>query len=222
MLAFVFLALVASALPAGAAETPEQEGVGVAEFTIVGHRFRIPKAYLTQKGDMAGRVLDDSGDAVMMRGLIPNLRPLATKQEKKFYRGGKVLQETIRFAVWSRLGQGGMLKDYFESEYRKHCTKFNKNSLVCPELPIFVTKTNEIIIWNGNDQEFVLRCSKIGAHFNTFCRTRLPLVDNLELRLSLGRKYLDEAERIIARAYNIICGYWNPDPDRTLTTNHCK
>ena len=56
LLAFVFLALLASALPASAAETPEQEGVGVAEFTIVGHRFRIPKAYLTQKGDMAGRV----------------------------------------------------------------------------------------------------------------------------------------------------------------------
>ena len=38
------LALVAGAFPASAAQAPEKEGVAVAEFTIVCHKFRIPKA----------------------------------------------------------------------------------------------------------------------------------------------------------------------------------
>jgi len=216
-------ALTAGALPAGAAERPDKEGVNVAEFTIAGHRFRIPKAYLTQKADMAGRVLDDYGDAVIMEGLMPEIRPIVTKRDKKFYRGGKALEETVDFSIWSRPGQGGMLKDYYESEYRKQCTKIDKDSLVCPELSLFATrKYTEILVKKRNQREYVFRCTKIGTSYNTFCRTRLPLIDKLELRISFGRKYLDEAERIITRAYSIICGYWDSDPSRTLTTNHCK
>lgn len=157
-----------------------------------------------------------------MEGLMPDIRPIVTKQEKKFFRGGKALEETIDFSVWSRPGQGGMLKDYFESEYRKRCTKIDKDFLVCPELPNFTSKTKEIIIRAGKDQEYVFRCTKTGTEFNTFCRTRLPLIDKLEFRISFGRKYLDQAEHIITRAYEIVCGYWVRDPNRTLTINHCK
>ncbi len=66
---FAVLVVLANALPAVAlaVQVPEKEGVGVAEFTIVGHRFRIPKAYLTQRADIDGRILEDWGDAVFMR-----------------------------------------------------------------------------------------------------------------------------------------------------------
>lgn len=113
------VALVAGTLPAGtavAAESPETEGVAVAEFTIVGHKFRIPKAYLTQKGDMAGRVLDDYGDAVFMEGLMPDIRPLVTKHEKKYYRGGEPMLEVVRVGIWSREGAKWIGREFSKEE----------------------------------------------------------------------------------------------------------
>lgn len=63
------LALTAGAFPASAAQVPEKEGVSVAEFTIVGHKFRIPKAYLTQAQDKPGRMIDYWGGRLLWKGL---------------------------------------------------------------------------------------------------------------------------------------------------------
>ena len=214
----------ASTLPAGATERQEQEGVAIAEFTIVGHRFRIPKAYLTQKGDMAGRTPKDWGDAVFMRGLMPDIHPLVTKHEKEHYRGGKELREVVSFGIWSRHGVKFMGPDpyFFKDETLKNCAKAGKGYRVCPPENPYRKETREYFVREDTDGRFVFRCTKLGSAPSPHCYIKLPLIDDVELKIGFQRKHFSRKEEIIKRVKSIVCGYWVPDPNRTLNINHCK
>lgn len=221
------VALVAGTLPAGtavAAESPETEGVAVAEFTIVGHKFRIPKAYLTQKGDMAGRVLDDYGDAVFMEGLMPDIRPLVTKHEKKYYRGGEPMLEVVRVGIWSREGAKWIGPDpyFFRAETLKDCAEADAGYCVCPPERPFRIETKEFFVREDLDKRLVFECTKLGSAPSPHCYIELPLIDHVELKIGFQRKYFSRKEEIIDRVYGIVCGYWVPDPDRAPAVNHCK
>ncbi len=104
MKAFVRTASVVAALGLGAAmaalPTPSlaaraiPNDADVAEFTIMGHRFRIPRVYLTQAEDLPGRTINSWGDAVFMEAALPDLLPI-TKRDTDYYRWGE------GFPTWS-------------------------------------------------------------------------------------------------------------------------
>ena len=108
MKAFVRTALVMAALGLGAAmaalPTPSlgaraiPNDADVAEFTIMGHRFRIPKVYLTQAEDLPGRTINSSGEAVFMKVALPNLAPI-TKRDTDYYKWGEGSSDVISFGL---------------------------------------------------------------------------------------------------------------------------
>ncbi len=83
MKAFVRTALVMAALGLGAAmaalPTPSlgaraiPNDADVAEFTIMGHRFRVPKVYLSGLQKVIERTSEYKGDSVHMRAVMPDL-----------------------------------------------------------------------------------------------------------------------------------------------------
>ena len=54
-----------------------------------------------------------------------------------------------------------------------------------------------------------------------FVNGLLPLLPHTYLRLHMHRRYLDEYENIISRAYEVVCGYYIRDPDRHLKYSYC-
>ncbi len=86
-----------------------------AEFKIMGHRFRIPRVYLTQAEDLLGRTINSWGDAVFMEAALPNLLPI-TKRDTDYYRWGEGFSDVITFHIWARPGQAGPNEDYFKEE----------------------------------------------------------------------------------------------------------
>ncbi len=81
-----------------------------AEFTIMGHQFRIPRVYLTQVEDLPGRTIDSSGDAVFMEAALPDLLPI-TKRDTEDYRWGEGFSDVITFHIWARPGHAGPDED---------------------------------------------------------------------------------------------------------------
>ncbi len=74
------LAAAAGALVVDATAAPAPSvDPDAAEFTIMGHRFRIPRIYLTQAEDLPGRTIDSSGDAVFLKVALPYLAPITKR-----------------------------------------------------------------------------------------------------------------------------------------------
>ena len=130
MKAFVRTALVVAALGLGAVmaamPTPSlaaraiPNGADVAEFTIMGHRFRIPKVYLSESHQVVERTPEYKGDSVLMEAALPDLVPI-TERDTDYYKWGKGRSDVITFHISAEPGHAGPDEDYFKEENLRKC-----------------------------------------------------------------------------------------------------
>ncbi len=230
MKVFLRTALVAAALglaatdvlvppDATAAPAPSVDP-DAAEFTIMGHRFRIPRVYLTQAEDLPGRTIDSWGDAVFMKAALPDLIPI-TKRDTDYYRWGEGFSDVIHFQIWARPGHAGPDEDYFKEENLRKCGGPKDGYLVCPHLTSALD-TFEVLVRIEGSRRLAFECDKEGTHINDLCVIELPLLDDVELKFRFSRKHFRDADRILARVYEIVCSFRVATRARELTVNHCN
>ena len=218
------LAAAAPMLPDATAAPAPSVDPDAAEFTIMGHRFRIPRVYLTQAEDLPGRTIDSWGDAVFMEAALPDLLPI-TKRDTDYYRWGKGFSDVIDFQIWARPGHAGPNEKYFKEEYLKKCTGQKDGYLVCPHLldreGSNLFKNEEVLVRVEENRRLAFDCDKDGTQFNEICVIKLPLLDDTELYIRFSRKHFEVADRILARVYDLVCSFLVANPARELIVNHC-
>ncbi len=229
MKAFVRTVLVVAAFGLGAAMAalPDPSlatraipnDADVAEFTIMGHRFRIPKVYLTQAEDLPGRTIDSWGDAVFMEAALPDLLPI-TKRDTDYYRWGEGFSDVIDFSLWARPGHAGPDEDYFKEEYLKKCTGPKDGYLVCPHKSELFDH-QEVLVRVEGKRRLVFDCTKEGARPSPNCEIILPLLNDIELYILFSRIHFQDADRLLARVYDLVCSFLVANPARELIVNHC-
>jgi hypothetical protein len=198
----------------------------VAEFTIMGHRFRIPKVYLTQVEDLPGRTIDSSGEAVFMKVALPNLAPI-TKRDTDYYKWGEGFSDVIDFGLWARPGVAGPIKRYFLPESLKKCTGPREGYLTCPhwldEDGSNLFKDIEVFVRIDGDRRLAFECRKEDSAPFPHCTIDLPLSDDIELHILFAKKHFRDADRLLARLFELVCSFYLPgrgNKDRTF--NYCK
>ncbi len=191
-----------------------------AEFTIMGHRFRVPKVYLSGLQKVIERTPEYKGDSVHMRAVMPDLIPI-TKQDTKYDKGGKALREVVRFEILAAPGYAGPNKDFFRDEYLRTCIGRRDGYLVCPH-PTSVLDIYEVLVRVEGNRRLAFDCTKEDARPSPHCRITLPLLDDIELYISFSRKHFHDADRILARVYDLVCSFLVAGPARELTVNFCQ
>ena len=214
------LATAAGALVAAATAAPAPSvDPEAAEFTIMGHRFRIPKVYLTQAEDLPGRTIDSWGDAVFMEAALPNLLPI-TKRDSDYYRWGEGFSDVITFHIWARPGHAGPDVYYFKEETLRKCGGPRGGYLVCPHKSELFNH-QEVLVRVEGKRRLAFDCTKEGARPSPNCNIILPLLDDIELYIRFSRKHFGDADRLLARIYDLVCSFLVAGPARELTVNHC-
>ena len=228
MKAFARAALVAAGLGLAAAALVSPDATAApapsvdpdaAEFTIMGHRFRIPIVYLAQAQALFGRTIDYWGGAIFMEATLPDLVPI-TKRTANFHRWGKGRSDVIDISVWARPGYAGPDEDYFKEEYLKKCTGPKDGYLVCPHKSELFDH-QEVLVRVEGKRRLAFDCTKEGARPSPTCEIILPLLDDIELKIRFSRKHFHDADRILARIYDLVCSFRVAGPARELTVNHC-
>ena len=229
MKAFVRTASVMAALGLGAAmaalPTPSlgaraiPNDADVAEFTIMGHRFRIPKVYLSESHQVVERTPEYKGDSVLMEAALPDLVPI-TERDTDYYKWGKGRSDVITFHISAEPGHAGPDEDYFKQDYLRKCGGPKNGYLVCPHRSELF-EHREVLVRVEGKRRLAFECTKEGARPSPHCRITLPLLDNVELYISFSRKHFGDADRILARVYVLVCSFLVAGPARELTVNHC-
>ena len=228
MKAFVRAALVAAGLglaaaalasPGATAAPAPSVDPDAAEFTIMGHRFRVPKVYLSGLQKVIERTPEYKGDLVHMRAVMPDLIPI-TKRDTKYDKGGKALREVVIFEILAAPGYAGPNENYFKPEYLKKCGGPKDGYLVCPH-DFELYDDHEVFVRVEGKHKFAFDCDKEGTQFNDLCEIELPLLDDIELYIRFSRKHFHDADRILARVYDLVCSFLVAGPARELTVNHC-
>ncbi len=211
--------LAALASPDATAAPAPSVDPDAAEFTIMGHRFRVPKVYLSGLQKVIERTSEYKGDSVHMRAVMPDLIPI-TKRDTKYDKGGKALREVVIFEILAAPGYAGPDEDYFKEEYLKKCTGQKDGYLVCPhEFELY--DDHEVFVRVEGKHKFAFDCDKEGTHINDTCVIKLPLLDDIELYIRFSRKHFGDADRLLARIYDLVCSFLVAGPARDLTVNHC-
>ena len=186
----------------------------------MGHRFRIPKVYLTQGQALFGRTIDYWGGAIFMEAALPDLLPI-TKRDTDYYRWGEGFSDVIDFSLWARPGHAGPDEEYFKEENLKECGGPREGYLVCPHLTS-VLDTFEVLVRIEGSRRLAFECDKEGTHINDLCVIELPLLDDIELKIRFSRKHFGDADRIVARVYEIVCSFRVATRARELMVNFCQ
>ncbi len=214
------LAAAAGALVADATAAPAPSvDPDAAEFTIMGQRFRIPEVYLSGLQKVIERTPEYKGDSVHMRAVMPDLTPI-TKRDTKYDKGGEALREVVRFEILAAPGYAGPNKAFFRDEYLRKCLGRRDGYLVCPH-PTSVLDIYEVLVRVEGKRRLAFDCTKEGARPSPHCRITLPLLDDIELYISFSRKHFHDADRLLARIYDLVCSFLVAGPARELTVNHC-
>ncbi|MFB3135407.1 MAG: hypothetical protein ACE1Y3_06710 [Rhodospirillales bacterium] len=230
MKAFVRTALVMAALGLGAAmaalPTPSlgaraiPNDADVAEFTIMGHRFRIPKVYLSESHKIVERTPEYEGDSVLMKAALPDLVPI-TERDTEYYKWGEGFTDVVTFHISAEPGHAGPDEDYFKEENLRKCGGPREGYLVCPHLTS-VLATFEVLVRIEGRHRLAFECDKEGTHINDTCVIKLPLLDDIELYIRFSRKHFGDADRLLARIYDLVCSFLVAGPARELTVNLCQ
>ena len=77
-----------------------------AEVTIMGHRFRGPKVYLSESHKVVERTPEYKGDSVLMKAALPDLLPI-TKRDTEYYKWGEGFTDVITFHISAEPGHAG-------------------------------------------------------------------------------------------------------------------
>ena len=221
------LAAAAGALVADAtAATAPSVDPDAAEFTIMGHRFRIPRVYLTQAEDLPGRTIDSSGEAVFMKVALPNLAPI-TKRDTDYYKWGEGSSDVVRFGLWARPGGAGPVKGYFLPESLKKCTGPREGYLTCPhwldEDGSNLFKDIEVFVRIDGDRRFAFECHKDDSARVPQCTIDLAFSNHIELHTLFAKKHFRDADRLLARLFELVCSFYLPGPgNKDRPFNYCK
>ncbi len=214
------LAAAAGALVVDATAAPAPSvDPEAAEFTIMGHRFRVPKVYLSGLQKAIERTPEYKGDSVHMRGVMPDLTPI-TKPDTKYDKGGAALSEVVRFEILAAPGYAGPDEDYFKEDNLKKCSGPKDGYLVCPhEFELY--DDHEVFVRVDGKHRLAFDCDKEDSAPSPHCEIELPLLDDIELYILFSRKHFPDADRILARVYDLVCSFRVAGPVRELTVNHC-
>ncbi len=214
------LAAAAGALVVNATTAPAPSvDPDAAEFTIMGHRFRVPKVYLSESHQVVERTPEYKGDSVLMEAALPDLVPI-TARDADYYKWGEGFTEVITFHISAEPGHAGPDEAYFKPEYLKKCGGPKDGYLVCPH-PTSVLEIYEVLVLVEGERRLAFDCTKEDARPSPHCRITLPLLDDIALYISFSRKHFHDADRILARVYDLVCSFLVAGPARELIINHC-
>ena len=190
------------------------------EVEFAGHHFRVPRAYLGHVDQQWGVKEEDYGKGVFMAGTLPDIAPYS-EETAHFYKGGEGLRQKVSFSLWIyKKSAASPSEYYFRPETLKQCAEEQGGYRVCP--PQYgVLGKNEVLVKIDGKRRFAFDCSKYGTVPSEHCGVDLPLVDDIELHIFFSRDHFDEAERIVAKVYELVCGFYLPDQGREANYNYC-
>ncbi|MEO5337107.1 MAG: hypothetical protein H7841_09470 [Magnetospirillum sp. WYHS-4] len=186
------------------------DSMKIAEFDVMGRRFRIPRAYLSLREQWFGA---KSPGPILMGALLPDLGPYTRDKAVKvdFY------LQAIKF------NPGAFVK-YYAPEFLATCQGEVAGFLRCPDWQA----EHEILVRIDGERKVALDCdqqrgrSATGEELNALCEGQFPLVDNVKLSLRFERMHLERTDEIVARVFGIVCGFFVPELSGPLTYNFCE
>jgi hypothetical protein len=143
---------------------------------------------------------------------------LQTPKLTKVYEPPSLFLLVVHFNLWGIKNGTGRWEPYFTPEFLATCTDLRYHLMQCPD-PLF--DSHEVFVKIDGDRKYAWRCGKPGITPNSFCQGQFPLIDNVMLDIRTSRKYLQSHEEIVARAYERVCGFFQPGHQST-TYNYCE
>lgn len=199
----------------------QTESMELAEFDVRGRKFRIPRAYLVLRNQWFG---EKTESGVLMEALLPDLGPYTQEKAIHYQPGGDLARKGVSFDIWGIKFNPGAFKEYFEPKYLATCEGEVFGFRRCPDW----VKDKEILVRTEGEKRIAIRCTRermhdaIGLELNAMCEAYLPLVDNVRLSIGFERMHLERTDEIVARVYELVCGFFVPDRSGTLTYNFCE
>ncbi|MDP6573507.1 MAG: hypothetical protein QGI63_08480 [Rhodospirillales bacterium] len=196
---------------------PRTSSLEPVEHVLMGHRFRIPKAYLYLKKQWAPRI-PEPGNPLLMEGSLPGIAPYSkeTAPLHKDYRSG--YRQIVHFSLRGIKYGIGLDEEYFEPRYLEECRGKRLDFRVCRA----TFNDDEILVQIDGEKKIAFKCSKDGTVPSPHCEGWFPLIDNVAFEIRFSKPHLGRAGLIIAGVYEVICGFHVPDANIPLTYNYCE
>ncbi len=196
---------------------PRTSSLEPVEHVLMGHRFRMPKAYLYLEKQWSPRV-PEPGNPLLMEGSLPGIAPYSreTAPLHKDYRSGT--RQIVDFSLRGIKYGIGLRKKYFEPEYLKECRGKRLYFRICKAR----FDDDEVLVHIDGEKRIALDCRKDGTVPSPHCKGSFPLIDNVALNIRFSKIHLRRAGQIIAGVYEVVCGFHVPDANIPLTYNYCE
>ena len=196
---------------------PRTSSLEPVEHVIMGHRFRIPKAYLYLEEEWSPGVRGLKTHA-LMEGSLPDIAPYSreTAPLHKDYRSGT--RQIVDFSLRGIKYGIGLRKKYFGPEYLEECRGKRLNFRVCKA----TSDRDEIPVHIDGEKKIAFNCDKDGTVPSPSCGGSFPLIDNVAFKIRFSKIHLWRAGLIIAGVYEVVCGFHVPDANTALTYNYCE
>ncbi len=189
---------------------------GSIEHTVVGHRFRVPKAYISLREDWQISKEFGSSEGILMEGTLPDIAPYS-EVTAHLYKDGVTPDEAVSFSLWGIKYGTGLWDDYYTQEFLSQCNNERAGFMVCKGS----TDSREVLVRVRGKKKIALECAKEGTNPRNSCQGQFPLFDNIRLQINFVRIFLDQTETISARVYELVCGFYVPGGP-PVTYNYCE
>ena len=197
---------------------PRTSSLEPVEHVIMGHRFRIPKAYLYLEEEWSPGVRGLKTHA-LMEGSLPDIAPYSreTAPLHKDYRSGT--RQIVDFSLRGIKYGIGLRKKYFGPEYLEECRGNALTSGCARQLPTAM-KYPSISTARKRSPSIAIRTER--------CRARaagVPFPSSTTLLSRFGSQNPLCAPLIIAGVYEVVCDglrFHVPDANTALTYNYCE
>lgn len=187
------------------------------EHVIMGHRFRMPKAFLYFRRDFSPGDHDLHG-GIMMAATVPDLAPYS-EDRAWMYEAPTNYRRMVNFGLWGIKYGTGLQDRYFTPEFQATCLGERMGLRLCPDPD---RDHKEIFLKIDGNRKFAWVCDRPGLNINDLCEASFPLMERLVLDVDIAIQYLPQHEAIIARIFDLMCGFYQPGGGELPTYNHCE
>jgi len=181
---------------------------------IGGRTFVIPKAYITYWRDWEP---DDNNEFLTLEALLPDMAAFNGDNADKFDpRHPDKLEIDMDL---SDVPDGWTPNyDWIAVDDITLCTEREAGFRVCPgRFPI-----DDVLVRGEGANQLEFTCSSLREVPNPHCEAYFPLVANVKMKIRFHRDLMADTEKIVSKAYRLVCGFFRPEAGVELEFNYCS
>ena len=195
------------------------------DLSLAGHRFRIPKAYMTKREHWKGGAVTSIG----LEAVLPDMKPYGEDTKHLFKSDEEIARNpglgelvTIEIDTIEEPSPFRVRDErYLEADFPARCAPWRYGFVRCPRLDSSGFRHAKIYVKQARPRPYIFRCDGDRIAGGS-CGGFFPLAEGIELRFNLHRPKLAVAEDVVAGVYRLICGFYRGRAGKTVAYDRCK